>query len=151
VLGPIFESNAHRHQFVFLDDERADYSFFDKAHALEKQVWRPTGYGDLVSDFDIGRLIVKPTQFVNSKSDILLQAADILANRVRRCLQDATFEDRTAMSLGRLQIRRSRRGAEQVLKIISLTAHEQARSDFVLHRLKLMYGSARDMFPPSMA
>jgi hypothetical protein len=150
VLGPIFESNAHHHQFISLDHEKADYSFFDRSYALEKRVWRSTG-DELVSGFDIGKLIVKPTQFVNSRSDILLQAADILANRIRRCFQDVTFDDQTAVSLGRLQIRRSRQGTNQVMKIITLTDHEQTTSDVVLHRLKLMYSSARSMFPRSMA
>jgi hypothetical protein len=150
VLGPIFESNAHRHQFISLDDERADYSFFDRSYALEKRVWRPTGDYELVSGFDVGKLIVKPTQFVNSRSDILLQAADILANRIRRCFQDVSFDDETAVNLGRLQIRQARQGARQVVKIITLTEHEQINSDVVLHRLKLMYDSARAMFPRSI-
>lgn len=144
VLGPIFESNAHRHQFIFVDDEKADYSFFDQSYALEEQV---DGDGKPVSGFDIGKLIVKPTRFVNSRSDILLQAADILANRIRRCFQDVNFDDQTAVSLGRLHIRRSRQGARQVVKLITLTDHDQTNSDIVLHRLKLMHGSARAMFP----
>ena len=148
VLGPIFQSNPDRHQFFFLDDEKADYSFFDQAYAIENHtVWRPTCYSEVTSGFDIGKLIVKPTKFVNSKRDILLQAADILANRVRRCLQEPAFDDQTATSLGRLQIRRSRQGTEQPVKIISLTAHEQDSPDFVLHRLKLMYRSARSIWP----
>jgi hypothetical protein len=151
VLGPIFESNAHHHQFISLDDKKADYSFFDRSYALEKRVWRSTGDDELVSGFDIGKLIVKPTQFVNSRSDILLQAADILANRIRRCFQEVNFDDQTAVSLGRLQIRRSRQEAHQVVKIIMLTDREQISSDVVLHRLELMYGSARSVFPRSMA
>jgi len=149
VLGPIFESNADHHKFIFVDDPKADYSFFDQAYALEKRVWRPTGCDELVSGFDIGKLIVKPTQFVDSRSDILLQAADILANRIRRCFQETAFDDQTAASLGRLQIRQSRQGVPQVVKIITLTNHEQTNSDAVVHRLNLMNGSARAMFPHS--
>ncbi|MGV7218267.1 DUF3800 domain-containing protein [Bradyrhizobium sp. UFLA05-112] len=147
VLGPIFESNPDRHEFFFLDDKEADYSFFDQTYAIQNHaVWRPTGYSEETSGFDIGKLIVKPTQFVNSKSDILMQSADILANRVRRCLQEPAMDDRAAAALGRMQIRRSRQGAEQVVKIISLTAHEQNTPEFVLHRLKQMYRSARSMW-----
>jgi hypothetical protein len=149
VLGPIFESNADHHQFVSLDDPKADYSFFDQAYALEKELWRPSGDNKRVSGFDIGKLIVKTTEFVDSKSDILLQAADILANRIRRCFQDIIFDDQTAANLGRLQIVQSRQGARQVVKIISLTKHEQSNSQALLHRLKLMNDNARTMFPRS--
>jgi hypothetical protein len=150
VLGPIFESNADHHQFVSLDDPKADYSFFDQAYALEKELWRPSGDNKRVSGFDIGKLIVKTTEFVDSKSDILLQAADILANRIRRCFQDIIFDDQTAANLGRLQIVQSRQGARQVVKIISLTKHEQSNSQALLHRLKLMNDNARTMFPRSL-
>jgi hypothetical protein len=149
VLGPIYESNADRHQMVFLDDPKADYSYFDQAYALEKNVWRPNGDDKLVSGFDIGKLIVRAVKFVDSKSDILLQAADILANRLRRCFQDDKLDDQTAASLGRLQIVQSRRGTRQVVKIIALTNHEQSYSQTLLHRLKLMNDSARAMFPRS--
>lgn len=150
VLGPIFESNAERHQFVFVDDPKADYSYFDQTYALEKTLWKPNGERKLVSGFDIGKLMVKPTQFVDSKSDILLQAVDILANRVRRCLQNDQFDDRTATSLGRLQIRQARQGTRQVVKIIALTNHERSHSPAFLRRLKLMNDSARAMFPRSI-
>lgn len=144
VLGPIFESNPDRHQFICLHDEKADYSFFDQSYALEQQA---DDDGKRFSAFDIGKLIVKPTRFVNSKSDILLQAADILANRIRRSFQDAIFDDQTAISLGRLQIGRSRHGTPQPVNLITLTDHDEINSDVVLHRLKLMHGSARAMFP----
>jgi hypothetical protein len=80
----------------------------------------------------------------------LLQAADILANRIRRCFQDIIFDDQTAANLGRLQIVQSRQGARQVVKIISLTKHEQSNSQALLHRLKLMNDNARTMFPRSL-
>jgi hypothetical protein len=149
VLGPIYESNTDRHQMVFLDDPKADYSYFDRAYALEKKVWRPNSDDKLVSGFDVGKLIVRAVKFVDSKSDILLQAADILANRTRRCFQDDKFDDQTAESLGRLQIVQSRRGTRQVVKIIALTKHQQSYSQVLLHRPKLMNDSARAMFPRS--
>jgi Protein of unknown function (DUF3800) len=151
VLGPIYESNTDRHQMIFLDDPKADYSYFDEAYALEKHVWRPSGDRELVSGFDVGKLIVRAVKFVDSKSDILLQAADILANRIRRCMQDETFDDQTAKSLGRLQITQSRQGMPQVVKIISLTKHGQDSSSAFRRRLKLMNDSARDMFPRSFS
>ena len=144
MLGPIFESNPQRHQFAFLDDPNADYSFFDKAYSLEKTVWRPDGESKRASGFDIGKLILKTTEFVDSKSDVLLQAADILANRIRRCFQDIVFDDQTAASLGRLQIGQGR----QVVKIITLTKHEHIDvSEALLRRLKLLNNNARAMFP----
>lgn len=151
VLGPMVESNAHRHQFISLDDEKADYSFFERSYAFEKRVWRPSGDYELVSGFDVGKLIVKSTQFVDSRSDIFLQAADILANRIRRCFQEAIFSDGTAASLGRLQIRQSRHGARQLVKLITLTNNQQADFGVVSSRLKLMYDSARGMFPHAIA
>ena len=147
VLGPILESNSERHQFVFLDDPRADYSYFDRSYSMDKALWTPNGERKLVSGFDIGKLMVKPTQFVDSKSDILLQAVDILANRVRRCFQSDEFDDKTTTSLGRLQTSQARQGTRQVVKIIALTKHEQSYSPALLHRLGLMTDSARAMFP----
>jgi hypothetical protein len=149
-LPLLFESNAAHHQFVSLDDPKADYSFFDQAYAFEKDLWHPNGDHKRVSGFDIGKLIVKTTEFVDSKSDILLQAADILANRARRCFQDVTFDDQTAADLGRLQIVQARQGAQQVVKIISLTNHKQSSSQSLRHRLKLMNTSARTMFPRAL-
>jgi hypothetical protein len=151
VLGPMFESNADRHQFISLDDPKADYSYFDRAYALEKNLWRPNGDNKRVSGFDIGKLIVRTTKFVDSKSDILLQAADILVNRSRRCFQDDKLDDETATSLGRLQIIQSRQGSRQVVKIITLTNHEQSSSKALIHRLELMNASARSMFPRSLS
>jgi hypothetical protein len=145
VLGPILESNPERHQFVFLDDPKADYSYFDRSYSLEKTVWSPNGEKQ-ASGFDISKLMVKTAKFIDSKSDILLQAADILANRVRRCFQDDHFDDETTKSLGRLQIARARRGTRQVVKIIALTNHERCHSPDLLDRLKLMDDSARSMF-----
>lgn len=102
-----------------------------------------------MSGFDIGKLIVKAVEFADSKSDILLQAADILANRIRRCFQEDSLDDRTTESLGRLQIIQSRQGTRQVVKIIALTNHQRSHSQTLLRRLALMNGSARAMFPRS--
>lgn len=151
VLGPIFESNADRRQFVFLDDPKADYSYFDQAYAIEKTLWRPGGTTELVSGFDIGKLMVKSAAFINSKTDILLQAADILANRVRRCLQGDAVTDVTAVNLGRLQISQSRQGKRQVVKFITLTQSHPTYSQAFLNRLKLMNSDARGMFPKSLS
>jgi hypothetical protein len=152
VLGPIFESNAERHQFVFLDNPKADYSYFDQTYAMEKTLWRPSGVKELVSGFDIQKLMVKTAEFIDSKSEILLQAADILANRIRRCLQGDAVTDKTAMNLGRLQISQSRQGKKpQVVKFITLTQSHQAHSQAFLDRLKLMNSDARSMFPTSLS
>jgi hypothetical protein len=95
-----------------------------------------------------GRTVTtRTTEFVDSRSDILLQTADILASRTRRCFQDTIFDNQTAADLGRLQIVQSRQGARQVVKIISLTQHKQSNSQALLHRLNLMNDNARAMFP----
>ena len=58
--------------------------------------------------------------FVNSKSDILIQAADVLVRSIRRVLEDDQCDPKLVTALGRLQIIRRREGVLQSMQFIVL-------------------------------
>ena len=71
---------------------------------------------------DIGKLVTKRLSFVNSKSDILVQAADILVRSIRRVLSEDAAP-RLIDALGRLQLVRRRDGVLQSMQFILLAGH----------------------------
>jgi hypothetical protein len=106
-----------------------DYSYMARYHysAGEQPTYLKDTYDidvDLDDVLDIGKLMGEDIQFVDSKGDIGIQIADLLASGLRRCLR-REFKDnlRAATFLGRLMINRGR--GKQPMLLVSL-GHEKA-------------------------
>jgi hypothetical protein len=94
-------------------------------------------------------MFTQVTSFVDSKSDILVQAADILASYCRRSLRADKVDPELLRQVGRLQISRSRDGVQQSMNLLALGATAETFSDRKLgRRMAIMTGAARSMWAP---
>ncbi len=119
-LGPLIESRSSRRPFGRLDLKSADYSHFDRAFDLTKRIWNPEHPTRYATGTNIRKLVLEHLHFVDSKSDILVQAVDVLCRFLRRAL-DGELHDLSALDqLGRLQIHRRQGTIYQSIQLISL-------------------------------
>ena len=92
----------------FLRLEAADYSSFDRYDFAPGQV--PTYLNDTYGievggGFNLGQMIREDLRFEDSKSNLGLQVADLIASGIRRCLRgNFSDNDRAASLLGRLTV-----------------------------------------------
>ena len=94
-LAPLLESASRREPFVFIKDAGFNYKFFDRSFAMKK---------DMVEGHDIKKMITERMAFVDSRSETLIQAVDILTSFLRRLLAREITGDDVSQALGRLQI-----------------------------------------------
>lgn len=103
-FGPIVESRSARHPFKLVDDAGFQYKHMNHRFRLAKKLWRPDGSRDVVG-LNVRAMVTDNVEFVDSRSDILIQATDVLAGYVRR-LCNGKEDLAVAHQLGRLQIAR---------------------------------------------
>jgi len=121
VLGPLGESRTRRKPFVRVRDESFNYKYFERSFRMEKEIWSPEdGSRKLVVGTDIKKLITNNTFFVNSKTDLFIQATDILVGFMRRALRDKKVSAPMLLDLGRLMIRRKTDGVIQNVQLIGI-------------------------------
>jgi hypothetical protein len=119
-LGPLMESRSSLHPFRRLNLASADYSHFDRAFDLTKRIWNPERPTRYATGTNIRKLVLEHLHFVDSKSDILVQAVDVLCRFIRRAM-DGELHDLSALNeLGRLQIHRRQGKIYQSIQMISL-------------------------------
>src|SRR3954447_4907614 len=68
-------------------------------------MWYPDKPCEIITGYDIRKILSNQISFEVSHSDILLQATDILTNFLRRVLMERIVNLAVAYTLGRLQIR----------------------------------------------
>jgi hypothetical protein len=150
-IGPSLESRGRRKPISMLSDPSADYRFFLKAYSLRKKLWHPTEPEQIADGYDIKKVVTDNIRFVDSRSDILIQAIDIFASFFRRTLNEELNDAEVAKALGRNQIRRMISGVPQSAHILSLSNDDRERSISVGTLLELMTKNGRAMLIPDRA
>ena len=143
-IGPLGESRARRKPFIRVSDPSFDYRFFQRSFGMTKEMWCPDQPRQKVNGIDIKKLIIDQITFVDSKSDILIQAVDVLTRFTRRALTGAVHSDDALAALGRLQIYHKRKEVLQSVYLLTLGPEQRARSGLAA-RLKKMTAASRVM------
>lgn len=111
VLGPFMQSRSIREPMIHLVE--GDYSAFDRFRFPpgEEPTYLEDHYGIEMEEgrdrsLNIGQVLREDLEFVDSRADVGVQVADLLASGLRRCLR-AQFEDNEAVAalLGGLMVR----------------------------------------------
>jgi hypothetical protein len=134
-----------------VDDEGFNYRYFDRAFSIEKEMWDPDGSRKLVNGIDIKKLISDNVSFVDSKTELLIQAADVLAGFMRRALKGQNSDPAVLKTLGRLMIRRKLNGVPQTVRLIALGKGVREVEKSFAARIKLIASSGRGMLKPNVA
>jgi hypothetical protein len=127
-LAPLQESKSREDPMRFVRDPAFDYSHFDKKFLFEKELWHPEKPRELTAGYDIKKVISERISFVDSRSETLIQAVDILTSFSRRWLSGAIDDNDITRSLGRLQILRNIQGKPQVLHLVTMSRKGGRRS-----------------------
>lgn len=145
-LGPLQESRSSRKPLGRVDDPDFDYRFFDKAYEFEKKMWYPDKPSEIITGYDIRKILSDQISFKDLRSDILLQAIDILTNFLRRLLIGRVTDPAIAQTLGRLQIhQRPAKGVYQSIHLLTLTTDGRSEQSQLGRMLKRMSLAGRSM------
>jgi Protein of unknown function (DUF3800) len=145
-LGPLQESHSRRKPLGRVDDPAFDYRFFDKAYEFTKQMWYPDKPSEPITGYDIRKILSDRISFKDSRSDILLQAIDILTSFLRRLLMGRIIEPAVAKLLGRLQIhQRPAPNVYQSIHLLTFTTSEGTEGAQLGRLLKQMSLAGRSM------
>ena len=109
-LGPLLEARSLRQPWPLVRDPAFDYRHFERSFGFEKEMWFPDRPRETVAGFSIGKIVGDNLSFADSRSDILLQAVDVLASFLRRALTGSLDDPNVGAILGRLQIARRPKG-----------------------------------------
>lgn len=146
---PILQTMSMRWPFPQL--EGADYSSFERYDFApeEKPTYLKDTYGIEVRDgFNLGKLIREDMKFEDSKNNLGIQVADLIASGIRRCLRgNFSDNDRAASLLGRLTIR----GLEDhpAIRLIGFGTEESQAVDSTADRMvTIMRRMSKPMLVP---
>jgi hypothetical protein len=146
MLAPLQESRSRVKPLMLVADPDFDYQFFNKAYELEKLMWHPDKPRELKTGYDIKKCLSDHISFEDSRSDILLQAIDILANFLRRLLLGRIIDPAIARTLGRLQIlHRPSKNVYQTIQLLALTTDTRTESAQLGRMLRQMSLAGRSM------
>jgi hypothetical protein len=146
-LAPLLESRTRRRPLIFVNDPTFNYRFFNRKFSMRKEMWRPDGPREIVDGSDIKTIMTERMAFIDSRSEILIQAVDILTSFLRRLLSGEIAGDEITRALGKLQIFRKRGGRLQSLEFISLS-RERSGPTGLAKTLQLMTRAGRTMIKP---
>lgn len=118
---------------------------FDRSFIFEKILWRPDQSPKPITGYDIGKIISKSVNFEVSHSDVLLQAADVAANVIRRILNGDITDRGVAQTIGKLQIRRKRGDLFQSAHVITLSHERESEGMGIGRMLGTMSRAGRSM------
>ena len=100
--------------------------------------------------FRSSKLVTKHLSFVDSKSDILVQSADVLVRSIRRVLtENDQYEPTLIDALGRLQLIRKRDGVLQSMQFILLAGTGRS-SGHIYEVSQRMTRAGRSMLLPTL-
>jgi hypothetical protein len=145
VIGPLGQSRSRREPFVTVHDSGFDYTHFDRAFSMEKEMWDPDAPPKLVNGVNIKKLISDNVAFVDSKSELLVQATDVVAGFLRRALRARKTDPLVLQTVGRLMVRAKSR---QTVRLITLGARQEEVESQLTERIDLIATSARAMLKP---
>jgi hypothetical protein len=146
-LAPALESKSLREPMICVDDPSFNYYFFDRSFAMQKELWRPNEPPKIIDGYDIKKMISDNIAFVDSRSEVLIQAVDVLASFLRRLLSYEIKGDGIARTLGRLQIGRKRKQQIQSLRLLTLAPSPGSRNT-LFKTLQPMSLASRNMIKP---
>jgi hypothetical protein len=111
-------------------------------------MWYPDQPAEVVDGYDLKKILTDRISFVDSKAELLVQAADILASFLRRFLSRKVIGDEIASALGRLQILHNRNAQRQSLRIKTISRQPEGNTDLYA-ALQPMTATARTMIKPA--
>jgi hypothetical protein len=146
-LAPFVESSSRREPMILVKDAGFDYRFFDRSVSMQKEMWHPDAPREVVDGYDIKKMMTEHMAFVDSRSEILIQAVDILASFLRRLLAGELAAKHVAQSLGKLQIRRKRGNNLLSVRLLTLSRppSDPRNSSDLSRVLQQMSRAARNM------
>jgi hypothetical protein len=152
MLGPLQESRSRRSPIGRVDDPHFDYRFFNRAYEFKKQMWYPDKTRELITGYDIKKILADQIGFKDSRSDIFLQATDILTNFLRRLLMGEIIDSLVARILGRLQIHhRPAANIYQSIHLFSFTSSDRTAGAPLGRMLRQMSLAGRSMIAKNSA
>jgi len=111
-------------------------------------MWFPDRPREMIEGHDIRKIMTQRMIFVDSRSETLIQAVDVLTSFLRRLLAREIIGNDVSQALGRLQIHTRRNNKHpQSLHILTLSDPARGRSD-LFDTLRVMMGAARIMLKP---
>ena len=144
VIGPLLEARSVAEPFATVDDPAFDYRYLERSFAFKKELWRPDQPRREIEGFDLKKMISEKVRFLDSRSDLLLQAVDVLANFTRRALLGLVEDKPTLAAIGKLQIHRNPHSVHLV------TMSNRSWADTAMgERLNVMNNEARNMWKPT--
>jgi hypothetical protein len=148
-LGPLQESRGRRDPMRLIRDPSFDYRFFERSFLMRKEMWYPDRPREPAEGFDIKKMFTERMGFVDSRSETLVQAVDILASFLRRLLLREIAGDEITRALGRLQIvRRQEDGQTQSLRVLTVSRLAGPRTG-LFNTVKAMTDAGRSMLKPA--
>ena len=146
-LAPLLESRTRRQPMVFVNDPAFDYRFFDRKFSIRKEMWYPDQPRKIVDGCNIKKIMTERMAFLDSRSETLIQAVDILASFLRRLLSGQIVGDEITRALGKLQIFRKRGGQLQSISLLSLSRQPEDRTGLAI-TIRKMTSAGRAMIKP---
>ena len=149
VLPAFLQSASLREPIPML--EGANYSWFNRFYFPkdEEPTYLQDEYGIESQDEDdrklnIGKLVREDVEFIDSKGNLRVQVADLLASGLRRCLRNSfNRNDEAASLLGTLMVQRTHNQAP--VKLISFGTEDHAPGDGAERAVIIMREHARGM------
>jgi Protein of unknown function (DUF3800) len=157
-LAALLESASRREPFVMVEDARFNYKYFNRSFAMKKEISSPGCPPEVIEGHDIRKMMTERMAFVDSRSETLIQAVDILGSFLRRLLASEITSDDVSRALGRLQIYTQRKSNHpQSLRVLTLSDQTGGQSDLfntdlfntdLFNTLRVMTRAARKMLKP---
>jgi hypothetical protein len=147
VIGPLGQSRSRREGFITGKGKEFNYAYFDRAFSSEQELWYPDR-PQRIQGIDINKLITQQVAFVDSKSELFIQAVDVLTGFMRRALRSQTTDRHIFPALGKLMIRRTRGGKLQSVRLICLDQKEHDVAEYLGSRLRAISSAGRVLLKP---
>jgi hypothetical protein len=147
-LAPLLESRSRRKPLIMVNDPSFDYRLFQRSFSMRQSMWYPDRPREVVDGHDIKKMITERMAFVDSRSETLIQAVDVLASFLRRLLAGEIASDGIARTLGRLQIfRKHENGQLQSLHVMAVSRRPGSVPG-LFKTLRAMTATGRSMMKP---
>jgi hypothetical protein len=146
-IAPLYESRSQREPMNMVQDSAFDYRYFERKYSMRKEMWCPDKPREMVDGHDIKKMITEHMAFVDSRSETLIQAVDILSSFLRRLLEGQIAGNDVVRALGRLQIIRTRDRHPQSLRVLTMSQIGSSKIG-LFKTLRAMTIAGRSMMKP---
>jgi hypothetical protein len=142
------QSRSRREGFITGEGKEFNYTYFDRAFSSDGELWYPDRPPKKVRGIDINKLITQRVIFVDSKSNLFMQAADVLTGFMRRALRSRTIDCGILPALGKLMIKGLRGRKLQTVRLICLDEMQHDVAEYLGSRLRAIASAGRAMLKP---